>query len=78
MPRYGIVRKREWRLQFKDDEAMTFTFASDETTLAAYPYDFVLCATYAVDGRCVTFLLDIKNRGITKIPFFVGAHPGFN
>ncbi|WP_303860441.1 aldose 1-epimerase family protein [Alkalibaculum bacchi] len=78
MPRHGIVRKRKWKLESISNSTMTFLFASDDVSRDAFPYDFILHATYLVEGKTVEFVLEVENSNDIKMPFFVGGHPGFN
>ena len=77
MPRHGLVRKRDWRLERADETSAVFVFQSDEQTLAGYPYPFRLRSRYEVNGPTLTVTYEVTNIGERSMPFQVGGHPGF-
>ena len=79
MGRHGVVRTREFRVADVHEHAVTFELRSDEQTRAAFPYDFCLRMTYAVEGPSMlrqTF--EVENTGNAVLPFTLGGHPAFN
>lgn len=78
MPRHGIVRKREFALEKADDKEIVYSIEANEELLAQYPYDFKLSIGYALSGKSIIITYTVENRGDEVMPFFLGAHPGFN
>ena len=79
MGRHGVARTREFRVADVHEHAVTFELRSDEQTRAAFPYDFCLRMTYAVEGSSMlrqTF--EVENSGGVVLPFTLGGHPAFN
>ena len=78
MPRHGIVRKREFELEKADDKEIVYSIESNEELLAQYPYDFKLSIGYTLSGKSIIITYKVENRSDEVMPFFLGAHPGFN
>lgn len=78
MPRHGIVRKREFALEKADDKEIVYSIEANEELLAQYPYDFKLSIGYALSGKSIIITYTVENRSYEVMPFFLGAHPGFN
>lgn len=78
MPRYGIVRKKEFLLEKADDEEVVYSISADEEMLARYPYDFKLSISYSLSGKSINVQYTIENNSNVVMPCFLGAHPGFN
>lgn len=78
MPRHGIVRKREFELEKADDKEIVYSIESNEELLAQYPYDFKLSIGYTLSGKAIIITYKVENRSDEVMPFFLGAHPGFN
>lgn len=78
MPRHGIVRKKEFRLEDKTDRTIAFSIESDTASREQFPYDFKLITEYALDGGSLVVTYRVRNTGDTVMPYFIGGHPGFN
>lgn len=78
MPIHGFLRDKEFRLIHKNENKMVFSFSSDEDTKRIYPFDFNFIITYTLDEYSLNVKFEITNTGNEKMPFSVGAHPGFN
>lgn len=78
MPRHGIVRKREFSYTASDADSIAFSIESDEEMYRQYPYRFCLTVRYLLSGRQITAEYTVENKGEIEMPFFIGAHPGFN
>ena len=79
MGRHGVARNKEFSLVDAGEHAVTLELSSDSETRAAYPYDFCLRMTYAVEGTSTlrqTF--EVSNMGEVPLPFTLGGHPAFN
>lgn len=77
MPRHGLVRKREWALESQTPTSVTFSFSSDEATLARYPFDFTLRSSYVLEGKRVSVTYEVTNDSSDVMPYCIGGHPGF-
>lgn len=78
MPLHGFLRGKEFKLIHKSDNKMMFSFSSDEDTKKIYPFDFNFIITYTLEEYSLNVKFEITNTGNEKMPFSVGAHPGFN
>ena len=77
LPRHGLARTREWKVESADRHSVTYYLASDEETRKGYPYDFEMRIRHFVQEASVTTAYDIRNTGTVPMPFCVGAHPGY-
>lgn len=75
---HGFLHDEEFIPIFQNQEKITFCFSSNETTKNMFPFDFEFKVTYALKGKSLFVNFDIINRGNEKMPFSIGAHPGFN
>lgn len=78
MPRHGIVRKREFRLESSGRDFLTFEITADEEMKKQFPFAFRLLVTYTLDGNRITVTFCVENRDTKEMPFTIGGHPGFN
>ncbi len=77
LARHGFARSSTFDLVESSETSATYRLASSEATLAQYPFDFTLDASYAVaDGR-LSVTYSVTNTGNEDMPFFIGGHPGF-
>lgn len=74
---HGFARGRDFRLVSSASDRMRFELASDESSLAVYPFNFVLAVTYRVKDNTLAVAWDVENRGKEPMPFSIGAHPAF-
>lgn len=77
MPRHGIIRKKEFTMEKKTDDSITFSITSDREMLEQYPYDFKVSEIFHLAGNVITVCYRIENTGTKNMPFFVGGHPAF-
>ncbi|MFT4005531.1 MAG: aldose 1-epimerase family protein, partial [Lacrimispora sp.] len=78
MPRHGMVRKEEFRLESVSKDSICFSIGENESMLARYPYKFRLFLTYLLKGKNIQVTYGILNEGTVAMPFFIGGHPAFN
>lgn len=78
MPRHGIIRKREFKLEYQIGTQIGFSIESNMETRQAFPYDFKVITHYALLEKGVKVTYEVLNTGTETMPFFVGGHPGFN
>ena len=57
---------------------MTYELVSTDETRAAYPFDFRLNMTYAVEAGALSQTFSVTNTGDVPLPFTLGGHPAFN
>ena len=78
LPVHGFAKDAHFRADRAADGAgAVLTLESDETTKAAYPFDFALSVAFRLDGRTLSVEATVTNRGDTAMPFAYGGHPGF-
>lgn len=79
MGRHGIARNYDHELVESAGDSLTYRLDSTAETREAYPYDFRLEMTYALEGDATlaqTFA--VTNTGGIDLPFCLGGHPAFN
>lgn len=77
MPRHGLVRKKEFQLDFCGEDTVQFSIKSDEAMYQQYPYYFKLVISYRLVGKQITVRYTVINEDTKSMPFFLGGHPGF-
>lgn len=78
MPRHGIIRKEEFELFEKTDNSVTFAITNTEAMKEKFPFDFKVYVKHEIEGKSMKVTHIVENTGSEDMPFFVGAHPGFN
>lgn len=85
MGRHGVARINDFEVWSVGSGTVTMRLTSDESTLAAYPYPFVLDMTYSLDASVeggepdtLRQTFEVTNPGDRVMPFSVGGHPAFN
>lgn len=78
MPRHGIVRKLDFECINQDEYNIEFMIESNEQLYKQYPYDFRLVIHYQLFNNEIIVIYQVENKGEELMPFFIGAHPGFN
>lgn len=79
LPRHGIVRKKEFQVKQINERQVMFTIECSEETLKQYPYPFRLSTFYSLDESKIEVEYLVENLGKKhRMPYFIGAHPGFN
>jgi len=77
MGQHGFARDMEHTLISQNDTELWFSLASDETTLARYPFPFVLKIGYSLKDRDLKVMWKVENPADTVMYFSIGAHPAF-
>jgi galactose mutarotase-like enzyme len=77
MGNHGFVRDLEFRLVSQRPESLRFELASDEASLAIYPFRFKLAVSYGVAGSTLEVGYEVVNADDKRMPFSIGAHPAF-
>lgn len=77
MPRHGIVRKEEFMMERITQDEIIFSIENTEKMLDQFPYPFRLYAKFRLEEDTVRMTYAVENTGDTRLPFFIGGHPGF-
>ncbi|SEG30107.1 aldose 1-epimerase family protein [Flavobacterium urumqiense] len=77
LSRHGFAREMEFKLIDKKEDSATFSLQSTEETLRVYPFQFELQIIYTLDNYNLSIEYKVINKGNSKMPFSIGAHPAF-
>lgn len=77
MGQHGFARDMEFKLKSQSATEVWFTLESDETTLAKYPYPFILELGYELEDQTVIVKWRVKNPAKESMYFSIGGHPAF-
>lgn len=77
LSQHGFARDRKFKLVEETPSEIRFSLESDEETLRLYPFPFHLVIGYRLEGNKVEVLWSVKNAGVEKMYFQIGAHPAF-
>ena len=77
LPRHGFARDQTFRIAEKEAQSVTFLLASDDETLAVFPFPFEFAIVYTIDENRLTVTYQIENPGDRPLHFSVGGHPAF-
>ncbi|MEP6931319.1 MAG: aldose 1-epimerase family protein [Flavobacterium sp.] len=75
LSRHGFARDMEFELIDKTQNSATFSLLSNNETLLKYPFAFELRLIYTLEEKELTIAYQVINKGNTRIPFSIGAHP---
>jgi galactose mutarotase-like enzyme len=75
LSRHGFARDMEFTLIDKSENSAVFSLQSNAETLTKYPFDFELQIIYTLEEKELTIAYKVINKGNSKIPFSIGAHP---
>ncbi|WP_316634608.1 aldose 1-epimerase family protein [uncultured Flavobacterium sp.] len=75
LPRHGFARDMEFQLIKKNENSAVFSLQSNEETLKKYPFSFELQLIYTLNEATLDIEYKVINKGETKMPFSIGAHP---
>ncbi|WKL48522.1 aldose 1-epimerase family protein [Flavobacterium pectinovorum] len=75
LPRHGFARDMEFQLIDKTENSAVFSLQSNSETLKKYPFDFELQLIYTLNETTLDIVYKVINKGETKMPFSIGAHP---
>lgn len=75
LPRHGFARDMEFQLVEKTGNSAVFSLESNEETLKKYPFEFELQLIYTLENTSLKIEYIVINKGDTKMPFSIGAHP---
>ncbi|MCO6162849.1 aldose 1-epimerase family protein [Flavobacterium sp. NRK F7] len=77
LSRHGFARDYEFSVIHQTDTETIFSFTYNSETLVKFPFEFELQLSYTLNESCLTIGYQVKNLGISKMPFSIGAHPAF-
>ncbi len=77
MAQHGFARRSEFARAASSDVMCRYELTASDATRAAYPFDFRLTVTYALDGPALTVTAEVENRDHRAMPFGLGFHPAF-
>jgi galactose mutarotase-like enzyme len=67
----------EFELIEATENSATFTLQSSAETVKVYPFEFELQIIYTLDKNNLSIAYNVLNKGKSKMPFAIGAHPAF-
>lgn len=76
MKNHGLIRYADLK-GIQEEQAVRFTFDSNEDTLKQYPFPFHYEMRYTLEGKKLKIAYTIENTGEEKMPFSFGLHPAF-
>ncbi|OOV16465.1 aldose 1-epimerase family protein [Flavobacterium sp. LM4] len=76
--RHGFARDMKFQLIKKTESSATFSLSYNEETLQKYPFKFELQIIYKLKEHKLNIEYKVINKGETKLPFSIGAHPAFS
>ena len=77
LPRHGFAREMEFELYQQSGHLLIFRLASNEVTIAKYPFPFELYVEYSVAGPALNVSYRVVNTGEKPMYFSIGGHPAF-
>ncbi len=78
MGQHGFARDMEFELESQSEDEIWFSLADSPESHEKYPFDFLLCCGYRLEGRSVHMMWKVKNTDARTMYFSIGAHPAFN
>jgi len=78
LSRHGFARDGVFELIEKKENGATFSMQSSEETLKVYPFRFELQISYTLEDNSLIINYKVINKGESKMPFSIGAHPAFS
>ncbi len=77
MPRHGIARISRFELASTEPGRCQWHLASNDETLAHYPFPFSLDVSYEIAGCALQIRATVTNAGDRPMPVSFGFHPAF-
>ena len=79
VPKHGFIRNNQnLVIKNKEDNAITFFYASNEALKKDYPFDFEFEITFTLIENTLTVAHQVTNTGTEEMLFSLGGHPAFN
>jgi galactose mutarotase-like enzyme len=77
LPRHGFARECNFECVKVTENSVAFLLQSSAKSLAVYPFPFELQIKYTLESNRLDISYIVNNKGNSKIPFSIGAHPAF-
>jgi galactose mutarotase-like enzyme len=77
LSRHGFARDMDFEIVDEKENSVTFSIHSSEETVKVYPFEFELQIIYTLDNYNLSIEYKVINKGNSKMPFSIGAHPAF-
>jgi galactose mutarotase-like enzyme len=76
MPVHGFAASEAFSLRGQSGDRVELGLGSNETSRAAYPFDFDLSVAYRLHDGGLEVRLRVTNTGACELPYALGLHPG--
>jgi len=77
MGQHGFARRTEFSIASASATTCRYELASSPTTMAVFPFDFLLAVEHTLEQRALTVAAEVTNRDRRPMPFGLGFHPAF-
>lgn len=74
---HGFAASQAFGVRAQSSHRVELGFSSNETTRAAYPFEFDLSVAYYLHDGGLEVRLRVTNTGACELPYALGLHPGF-
>nr|WP_315151971.1 aldose 1-epimerase family protein [uncultured Flavobacterium sp.] len=78
LSRHGFAREMEFKLIEKQENSAVFSLTASPETKEKYPFGFDLHLIYTLENKTLKIEYKVFNKGESKMPFSIGAHPAFD
>lgn len=78
LSRHGFAREMDFKLIDKQENSAVFSLTASPETQEKYPFDFDLHLIYTLENKTLKIEYKVFNKGESKMPFSIGAHPAFD
>lgn len=78
MSQHGFARDMQFAVSSVQNNSITYTLYSNNTTQEIYPYSFQLDIKYILEESSLKIEWEVTNTDTKEIYFSIGAHPAFN
>lgn len=77
MAQHGFARRSRFTRVAADADFCRHALTASDDSRAAYPFDFRLELTHALDGASLSVTAEVTNLDAVPLPFGLGFHPAF-
>ncbi|MFV8271139.1 aldose 1-epimerase family protein [Flavobacterium sp. GT2N3] len=77
LSRHGFARDMAFELIYATENSAAFSLQSSEETVKVYPFEFELQIIYTLEKNNLSIAYKVLNKGKSRMPFAIGAHPAF-
>jgi galactose mutarotase-like enzyme len=74
---HGFAKELDFAIVERGASVLRYELASDEKSLALYPFRFRLGISYKVEGKSLEVGYAVRNEDSRRMHFSIGAHPAF-